>query len=98
MNKTGTSGVITPFCKTYGMYFSDKPEPQSGKFELDKLIEDFDMKAGKHVETLNINSIDDYYEIMDRCKEVNKQMSIKKVQKETEKLYININLNDEEDE
>lgn len=93
----GTSGVITPFCKTYGMYFSDKPEPQSGKFELDKLIEDFDMKIGKHVETLNINSIDEYYDVMDRCKTVNRTASIKKVQKETEKLYININL-EEDDE
>lgn len=79
------------------MYFSDKPEPQSGKFELDKLIEDFDMKIGKHVETLNINSIEEYYDVMDRCKTVNRIASIKKVQKETEKLYININL-EEDDE
>ena len=93
----GTSGVITPFCKTYGMYFSDKPEPQTGKFEIDKLIEEFDIAEGKHVETLNINTIDEYYSLMDKCKEVNSTASINKVHKETEKLYINISL-EEDDE
>ena len=93
----GTSGVITPFCKTYGMYFSDKPEPQTGKFEIDKLIEEFDIAEGKHVETLNINTIDEYYSLMDKCKEVNSTASINKVHKETEKLYKNISL-EEDDE
>ena len=69
------------------MYFSDKPEPQSGKFELDKLVEEFDIKAGKLVETFDINTIDDYYEVMDKCKEVNQGMSIKKVQKDTDRDY-----------
>ena len=79
------------------MYFSDKPEPQTGKFEIDKLIEEFDIAEGKHVETLNINTIDEYYSLMDKCKEVNSTASINKVHKETEKLYINISL-EEDDE
>lgn len=38
MNATGTSGVLTPFIKTDGLYLSDKTEPQSFRYELENEI------------------------------------------------------------
>ena len=34
----GTSGVLTPFIKTDGLYLSDKTEPQSFRYELENEI------------------------------------------------------------
>lgn len=99
MNTTGTSGVITPFCETYGLYFSDKPEPESGKFIIDKMVEEHLIKEGSMlVETCGFNTVEDYYKSMEKCNTVNQGIKIKKIQKETNKLYVNIDLGRDEDE
>lgn len=95
----GTSGVITPFCETYGLYFSDKPEPESGKFAIDKMVEEYLINEDEMlVETCGYDTVDDYYKSMEKCSEVNKNFRINKVQKDTSKLYVNIELGKDEDE
>lgn len=94
----GTSGVITPFCKTYGLYFSDKAEPESGKFKIDKIVEQYLIEQGEMlVETCGFETVEDYYQSMGKCNEVTSGFKIVKRQKDTNKLYINIDLGKDED-
>lgn len=50
------------------------------------------------VETCGYDTVDDYYKSMEKCSEVNKNFRINKVQKDTSKLYVNIELGKDEDE
>lgn len=36
----GTTAILTPFCKTSGLFFDDTNEPESFKFTFDKDVED----------------------------------------------------------
>lgn len=40
----GSSGMFTPFAKTYGMYFSDKMEPQEGIDDFNEFLKDIPSK------------------------------------------------------
>lgn len=53
----GTSGMFTPFVKTYnGYYFTPDPEPCTARYEFDKaLVEDENLDVG-----LNISTFDSY--------------------------------------
>lgn len=69
----GLSGVFTPMCKTYGLYFNDKTEPEEFAYELEKEICE---KISKHTDVyLDVSnmSMDEFYdsiEKMDNIREI----------------------------
>lgn len=83
MNATGTSGVLTPFIKTDGLYLSDKTEPQSFRYQLENEINEKLRDEGY----LIIDDYDDeksFYEREERYKKVVDTIKIKTTEDECE--------------
>ena len=88
---TGTSGIIVPFCKTYGLYFSDKPEPESGKFDIEKMTGKFDEKNKDSLLIDPFGTFEEYRTFTEKVENINKMTLSSKPAENTNKLYININ-------
>lgn len=92
----GTGGVLTPFCETHGLYFSDKVEPEDGKFMIEKENAQFDAENG----ALTIDCFDTFEEYRDFENKINDftQLRLSSYTKEdTNKLYINIDVEKEDE-
>lgn len=61
----GSTGVLTPFIKTNGLFISDKKEPESKQFELLKSIEEA-IENENEIENCGIETYDDYSNIINR--------------------------------
>jgi hypothetical protein len=96
----GTSGVITPFCKTYGLYFNDSPEPEDFKYNFEKDILDYrKSKSDKYFIDIGYENITDYFNTRQKFAETNTKMQVKKIEKEdSKKYYIVINMKDDDEE
>ena len=93
---SGTGGVLTPFCETHGLYFSDKVEPESGKFEIEKENAKFDEQNG----ALCIDCFDSFEEYKSFESQIENfaHATLSSVPKEnTDKLYINIKMAKEDE-
>ena len=60
----GSTGVLTPFIKTFGLDISDKKEPESRQFELLQIIEEAVKNEYEYIEHFGIETYDDYYEMI----------------------------------
>ena len=92
----GTGGVLTPFCETHGLYFSDKVEPEDGKFMIEKENAQFDAENG----ALTIDCFNTFEEYRDFENKINDftQLRLTSYTKEdTNKLYINIDVEKEDE-
>lgn len=92
----GTGGVLTPFCETHGLYFSDKVEPEDGKFMIEKENAQFDAENG----ALTIDCFETFEEYRDFENKINDftQLRLSSYTKEdTNKLYINIDVEKEDE-
>ena len=87
----GTGGVLVPFCKTYGLYFSDKPEPESGKFDIEKVGSKFDERINDAMLIDPFNTFEDYRVFNDKIANMGKVELSSKPSENVSKLYININ-------
>ena len=72
----GSTGVLTPFIKTYGLNISDKKEPEEKQYELLKIIEEAVQNEYDYIEKFGIESYDDYYNIMNNIYETTSGCSI----------------------
>lgn len=75
--------MLTPFIKTDGLYLSDKMEPQSFRYELEKQIDDKLRDEGYLV----VEDYDDeksFYEREERYKEIMNTIKIKTTENECE--------------
>lgn len=61
----GSTGVLTPFIKTNGLFISDKKEPESKQFELLESIEEA-IENENEIENCGIETYDDYSNIINR--------------------------------
>jgi hypothetical protein len=94
----GTSGLITPFCKTDGLYFTNKYEPEDFKYEFEKENLNYLAQLDKMVVDMGYKDLQTYFDTRKKFEEVNSK--IKYVEKEVldpEKMYIYINLDDDVD-
>ena len=66
----GTSGMLTPFCKTPNMYFSDKNEPENGAWDMAQDRLDVLEQEGYHVERMGLDTPEKYYGVEDKSKDV----------------------------
>ena len=91
----GTGGVLTPFCETHGLYFSDKVEPEAGKFNIEKENAKFDGENGAMVIDC-FDNFDEYKNFEEKISNLN--MTLTSTPKEdTDKLYINIKMNQDDE-
>ena len=59
----GTGAVLTPACKTHGLYFDDKNEPEEFMYEFDKdIYESIIKQAGKIFVGGSFDSVKDYFD------------------------------------
>ena len=96
----GTTGVLTPYCKTEGLYFNaTNSEPQSFRYELEKDI--FDYHTKKYPEMLYVGPVLDseqtFFDYYVGLKKNKKELWEYPKKKEDGRLLISINLMDEED-
>ena len=90
----GTGGVLTPFCETHGLYFSDKVEPESGKFNLEKENAKFDEENGAMLIDC-FNTFEEYKAFESQIENFAHVNLSSTPKEDTEKLYINIKLEKE---
>lgn len=83
VNKTGTSGVLTPFIKTDGLYLSDKTEPQSFRYELENQIND-KLRDEGYLVVEDYNDEKSFYEREERYNEVINTIKIKTTENDCE--------------
>lgn len=60
----GLSGCCSPFAKTYGLYFSDKKEPETQDYEISKEIEDYYESHGYLTVKIASSDSDTYYKTL----------------------------------
>jgi len=96
----GTSGVITPFCETDGLYFDGKNEPEEFKYNFEKDIIDRKRETSdKYFIDVGYENITDYFNVHERFAKVNRGITITEIEKEDfTKYFIKININDGDDE
>lgn len=99
----GSTGVITPFCKTSGLFFDDKYEPEDGVFEMEKEIIDM-QDSSVDSNTLNINlekhcnTADELYRLRESLDDTSSMITgRKKIYCDPNITYININVEEEEE-
>ena len=92
----GTSAIITPFCKTNGLYFDSSNEPEEFKYNFDR---DVDSYFTNKFDGLNISpsfdSIKDYYDATLSMMEMNNTLTVEKKKKESKMYNIIINVPEE---
>lgn len=95
----GTSGVITPFCKTYGLHFNDENEPEDFKYNFEKDIESYRNEINdSYIINLGVDNIQDYFEMQGRFRDFNKRMTITETQSNEDVYFIKINANESDDD
>jgi hypothetical protein len=92
----GTGGVLTPFCETHGLYFSDKVEPEAGKFNLEKENAKFDGENGAMVIDC-FESFDEYKDFENKITNLGNMRLTSTPKEDTDKLYINIKMNQDDE-
>ena len=92
----GTSAILTPFCKTGGLYFNENSEPESFKYNFDKDINEYFEKDFNGITiSPSFDSVKDYYDANLSIIEMNKKINIDKIQR-NDMYVIDINMGDEE--
>lgn len=88
----GTSGVLTPFCKTNGLYFNDENEPESFKYEFEKSI--YNEMKEKSDETIIYPDYEDSNQYFDQTEKMKKKLKTIKISKgivrDPRMLYIDV--------
>lgn len=92
----GTTAELTPFCNTHGLYFSDKNEPESMKYILDRDIKSTIYCDDEHYTILpGMESEEDYYDVIEKTSEMSKSVTFNKDINDDEMYVIEINLDDD---
>lgn len=95
----GSSGIITPFCKTDGLFFSEKHEPEEfiNEFKLD--INNYNRSNKKSFVTFNCKDLEDYKNVISELDENIKNCSVKKIrEKKKNSMFIKINIDNDFDD
>lgn len=67
----GTTGVLTPMCKTHGLYFSEVEEPEDFIYEFDKKrYEIFDETDADGFIDISRLGMDEYYDTLQKMSDI----------------------------
>jgi hypothetical protein len=96
----GTSGIITPFCKTEGLFFNANFEPEDFKYDFEKDVINLRKNStDKMFIDLSSPNISDYFTMQKMFKDNNSMMEIREIENEClDKYYIKLNLFDDEED
>jgi len=93
----GTSAILTPFCKTDGLYFDGINEPEEFKYNFDKDVDNyFTHKFNGLNISPSFDSVKDYYDATLNMMEMNKNLTVEKKKKENKMYNIIINVPEED--
>jgi hypothetical protein len=96
----GTSGLLTPFCKTSGLFFNPDFEPEDFKWSFEKDVTNFrkNNTDGLFID-LSCDNISDYFSMQDLFRENINKMEIREIENESlDKYFIKVNLSNDDDE
>lgn len=92
----GTTAELTPFCKTYGLYFSPEHEPESVQYMLDKdIINTFGCSDDTYNITPGLEGPDEYYDMIVKTNELSKGIHLEDSVDDSNAYVITINIDDE---
>lgn len=92
----GTTAELTPFCKTYGLYFSPNHEPQDAQYMLDKeIVEKILCDDSCYNITPGIEDADRYYDMIVKTKDITKQIRLENGGDDSQMYVIDITVDDD---
>lgn len=98
----GSSGIITPFCKTDGLYFDGAQEPEDGIFDLKRELRREHREENSEMLVVDIfencDTIQDVFELEGKFRKINQSFKIKRTERNPELLRVVINIDDERDD
>lgn len=86
----GLSGCCTMFAKTYGLYFSDKNEPETQEYELEKAYEEYMESKGKDVVRFTNCTPSEFYKSKQLSKERLERATVAFGEKDKDKIIVRI--------
>lgn len=98
----GSSGVITPFCETEGLYFNGAQEPEGGTFEFEREARQF--YKDEHPELTVVDpyehceSVEDVFAVQHMHRDLIRQTTISRRPTQSGMTFVRFNLGDDEDE
>jgi len=92
----GTSAVLTPFCKTDGLYFNGENDPESFKYNFDKdIMETISDNGDLPIKvTPSFNSVEEYFDYHLRTNDVDKTFNISTIENLDNYMVIDVNIPD----
>lgn len=97
--KPGTSGVLSPFGKIKGFYFNDSKEPDDYEFEFVNDLTRILKNKGVDYIAIKCDNKDDYYNILDKLTEYNKDcITVSGISKDKMTLIIENDTEEDADE
>jgi hypothetical protein len=98
----GSSGIITPFCKTEGLYFDGAHEPEDGIFDFQKEMSKKHKEQNKDILYVDpfekCETIQELFDQERNLREVVRMSSIKRTEYDNGYLRVWININDNDDD
>jgi len=85
----GTSGIITPFCKTHGLFFDDSREPESFKclFEKDLFNYRKTNEPNKCFVSLEYENEEEYLDRINSIRDINNKFRVTRKENENTNLF-----------
>lgn len=100
----GTTGVLTPFCKTHGLHFEDVLEPEEFKYEFEQEIREMEKEQNPDnvfieldYDKSNIRDLFDKMNHLTKFVQSNTAIIKKEHEEDNDMLYINISLDGEDE-
>jgi hypothetical protein len=82
----GVNSTVTPFCKTDGLYFDDKSEPETFKYEFEKDIFEY-RKENETGVFVDYDDTIDYTNIKEFSNKLKEKFSITEIENENTKYH-----------
>ena len=89
----GTTAELTPFCETYGLYFSPEHEPESMQYTLDKdIINTLVIDEDAYNITPGLEGPEEYYDMLVKTSEMTKKIKFEDEYDDSNAYVIDINI------
>lgn len=98
----GSSGVITPFANTDGLYFDKSYEPEDGIFEMEQEARRHHKKANQDKMVIdvfeNCANINEAFDLQSQFTDVMSGMQLREYEiEDSDKMYVRLNIRDEDE-
>lgn len=99
----GSTGIITPFAKTHGLYFDKNHEPEGSIFNFEREVATHEKNAetdGMYIDVYeNCDNVNDMFAMQEKMSElINRSQVTKTLHERDDQYYVHINLGTDEDD